>query len=107
MLTQLVKAWSCLQVWIKYKPSHVAPKDLRIPQSNIGTEDLLSMPPITALPSRSSSSWWSRPSTLQPQQHQSWECFSEGYRPELRHDQALEEMLLRQKQQQQQLKQEV
>ena len=69
----------CLQVWVKYKRSHMPPQQYRIARPAVGVSDLLAMPPITALPSRSSTAWWNRPVTWQPQQHQAWNCFKPGY----------------------------
>jgi hypothetical protein len=68
-------------VWVKYKRSHMPPQHYRIAKSAVSVSDLLAMPPITALPSRSSSAWWNRPVTWQPQQHKAWDCFRQGYDP--------------------------
>jgi hypothetical protein len=71
----------CCQVWIKYKRSHMYPQQHRIAKPAANVLDLLAMPAITALPSRSSSAWWNRPVMWQPQQHQAWASFKPGYDP--------------------------
>jgi len=70
-----------LQVWVKYKRSHMPPQSYRISKPSVGVADLLAMPLPASLPSRSSSAWWNQPVTRQPQQHQAWSCFKQGYDP--------------------------
>jgi hypothetical protein len=69
------------QVWIKYKRSHMPQQHYRIAKPAANVSDLLAMPAITTLPSRSSTAWWNRPVTWQPHQHSAWSCFKDGYDP--------------------------
>lgn len=80
-LTTLLLPFTTQQVWIKYKRSHMAPQAYRIPKPAVSVADVMAMPAISALPSRSSSAWWNRPVTWQPQQHRAWQCFKQGYDP--------------------------
>jgi hypothetical protein len=70
-----------VQVWIKFKRSHIAAQAQRSNRSHVSVADVLQMPPPTALPSRSSSAWWAVPAPLQPQQHRAWAAFRPGYDP--------------------------
>jgi hypothetical protein len=89
-----------VQVWIRYKRSHMEDQKQHSSRSPISVGELLSMPAPAALPSRSSSAWWAVPGPLQPRLHRAWQCFKPSYDPLTGTNQ-----LTGQQQQQQQLEQ--
>jgi hypothetical protein len=68
-----------VQVWIRYKRSHMEEQRQHSSRSPISVAELLGMPAPAALPSRSSSAWWAVPGPLQPRLHRAWQCFKPSY----------------------------